>query len=85
MALICPMPGDLDWDCTVIASGWHTDDMVVALVLYSNAPYYGIKEITAGGGDDYFLDVIVETVATFENIVPAARYFDENYNLWGGS
>lgn len=80
MSLDCPMPGDMDWDCTVIASGWYTDDMVVVLVLYPNAPFYGVKEITAAGED-----VIISTVETFANIVPAARYFDENYNLWGGS
>ena len=76
MTVSCPMPGDLQWDCTVIASGWIDDDSVAVLALRIEPPYYQIYEIDADGP---------LVVGTFRNIVPAARAFDETYGFWGGS
>lgn len=73
-----PMPGDQLGDVTVIASGWHTDEIAGVLALTPTAgAFYVILEVDLNNGD-------ISLQATHSNIVPATKEFDLTYDFWGG-
>lgn len=82
----CPLPGDTFEDRTVIASGWYRDDIVALLTLDHEAPFYIVSAIPIPEFYDPAFDdsgIPSRVNVSFDNIVPAARFFDEEFGLWG--
>ena len=73
-----PMPGDKWDDKIVVASGTVTDDVYGLLLIVPNQPgrYYQVVEYEAE------FDAITFAMA-YENIVPAAAAFHEQFGFWG--
>ena len=79
----CPLPGERIDGRVVIASGWHRDDVIAVLSLNSSKPYYRIDEFPVVPEDEEGTKLFHYS-DEFENIVPAAREFDERFGLWAG-
>lgn len=78
----CPLPGEIFEGRRVIASGWHTDDILAIMTLEEVAPFYRVDEVPLRDENETG-DKLTRHTHRFQNIVPAARFFDETFGLWG--
>lgn len=80
-----PLPGEKYEGRTVIASGWHTDYIWAILSLNPRSPYYRVDEVPLVERDPETGDELTRFTHEFGNIVPAVRFFDQQFGLWGGA
>ena len=78
-----PLPGDKYEGHTVIASGWYTDYIWSLLTLAPEAPYYLVRCVPLCATHPETGEPLHGGEWDFYNIVPAARFFDEEFGLWG--